>query len=245
MTEEVTNAAVPPPLQEVATAEVDIVQQGMDNLGFDGVQMENIFEENELPDVGLAEIRDGVVSERTRANYVAEIFALLMWLRDNVPTVLTDECQNIIRGYEEVSPNLPQKRLLFKNRIHFSAAIRNADQVPLIIEARFYPGIYMNYLRTLRNSRTRGYLSKSAYGVKRSALFHLFRLHNGNGYSEAFKMQLSNLYRGFFRCLVQNRRNLAQAAIVASTQRDDDATVTTSGVPLLRLSKFFSFFFLK
>jgi hypothetical protein len=63
----------------------------------------------------------------------------------------------------------------------------------------------MRYATTLRNKRTRNYLGKSTLYVKRSALFHLFRVHNGSGYSVGFGQQLSNLFRGFFRVLISRQ----------------------------------------
>jgi hypothetical protein len=56
--------------------------------------MEEI-EEDELPDIELGEVRDGVVSERTMASYVAEIYGFLVWLRFHQPDVLTNDCKNI------------------------------------------------------------------------------------------------------------------------------------------------------
>ena len=50
-----------------------------------------------------------------------------------------------------------------------------------------------------------GYLSKSAYGQICAAVFHLFRVHNRVGFSESFRKELGNLFRGFFRQLTQQR----------------------------------------
>jgi hypothetical protein len=72
--------------------------------------------------------------------------------------------------------------------------------------------IYIDYLRGQRNIRTRNILSKSAYGVKRAALFHMFRLQNGAGYPDTFKNSLNNLLRGFFRVLTK-RKTTARAVL--------------------------------
>ena len=48
-----------------------------------------------------------------------------------------------------------------------------------------------------------GYLSKSAYGTIHVAVFHLFRIHNHVGFSEIFRKELGNLFRGFFQQLTQ------------------------------------------
>jgi hypothetical protein len=63
----------------------------------------------------------------------------------------------------------------------------------------------MKYCRSLRNKKCRLYLGKATIGVKRSALFHLYRLHNGAGYSDEFKQGLNNLFCGFFRVLTSQR----------------------------------------
>ena len=47
------------------------------------------------------------------------------------------------------------------------------------------------------------YLSKSAYGQIRAAVFHLFRVHNHVGFSEIFRKELGNLFHGFYRQLTQ------------------------------------------
>jgi hypothetical protein len=185
-------------------------------------------DEFKLLDVGLAAIRDGVVSERTRTCYTSEIFTFLQWLRFNEPNVLTQCARDLFLYYEAKNPNTNAQRILFVHRQHFETALRNADTIALIKEDQITPHMYMNYCRTLRHRRNRTYLSKSAYGVKRSALFHLYRLHNGDGYSESFKLRLSNLFRGFFRVLVQRRRTVA-ATVVVPNNKNSAAQLALTG----------------
>jgi hypothetical protein len=163
-------------------------------------------EDIELPDIELGEIRDGVVSERTMVSYVAEIFNFFVWVRFHQPDVLTEACKNILALYEDEFPDVQPNKLYAKVKGRFQLQLRGSDTVPLIVEGALSANTYMNYIRTLRNKKTGNYLSRSAYGVKRSALFHLYRLHNGNGYPEAFKLKLSNLFKGFYRVMVQRRR---------------------------------------
>jgi hypothetical protein len=66
----------------------------------------------------------------------------------------------------------------------------------------------MSYLKNQRNIWNRTYLSKSAYQVKRAALFHFFRCQNGSGYPDPFRATLNNYLKGFFRVLV-NRKSVA------------------------------------
>jgi hypothetical protein len=164
----------------------------------------------ELPDVQLAAIRDGVVSDSTRSSYIVEIYKFMVWLKSNEPHCLTRDANEILERVR--APEAVDGRLFVRNRNEFEAALRVADTVPLIVEDVITPEIYIDYCRSLRHTRNRTMLSRSAYGVKRSALFHLYRLHNGNGYSDVFRMKLSNYFRGFFRVLTQRRRERAVAA---------------------------------
>ena len=56
----------------------------------------------------------------------------------------------------------------------------------------------MEYIMSRRNAFNGCYLSKSAYGNLRAALFHIFRLNNRLGFPDAFRLELDNLYCGFF-----------------------------------------------
>jgi hypothetical protein len=160
----------------------------------------------ELPDVLLASIQDGVVSERTRMCFVKEIFCFLHWCCLNSPAVLTDFGDKCMSGYWLDSPVDCKVNVIFtKNKNEFDDLLRDAGRVPVFKEDILTPEIYMDYCRGLRNKKTRLYLGKSTIGVKRSAIFHLFRLQNGAGYNESFKLGLNNLFRGFFRVLTSRR----------------------------------------
>jgi hypothetical protein len=157
----------------------------------------------EVPDVLLTAIVDGVVSERTRKVYVAESFNFLKWLKLNEPTSLTEYGLNKMIGYLEGEKNdVTERQLYTRCRADFDELLRGCDYAPIINIANLTPEIYINYCRQLRNKRTRQYLGRSTIGVKRAALFHLYRLHNGAGYSDAFNSTLNNLFRGLFRVLI-------------------------------------------
>lgn len=83
--------------------------------------------------------------------------------------------------------------------------LREAREKPVFDSLSLTPDTYMNYLRSLRNQKIRLYLGKLTTGVKWSALFHLFRLHNGAGYPDALKLALHNLFCGLFRVLTTCR----------------------------------------
>ena len=61
----------------------------------------------------------------------------------------------------------------------------------------------MEYFMSRRNAFNGRYPSKSAYGNLRAALFHIFRPHNCLGFPDAYRLELGNLYHGFFRQLSQ------------------------------------------
>jgi hypothetical protein len=115
-------------------------------------------------------------------------------------------------------------KLYGKIKGRFQLQLRGCDVVPLIVEGSLSANTYIHYIRTLRNKRTGNYLSRSAYGVKRSALFHLYRLHNGNGYPEAFKLRLSNLFKGFYRVMVQRRRQACIAEANPNISNNNDGS---------------------
>ena len=64
----------------------------------------------------------------------------------------------------------------------------------------------MSFVVSCRHQGHGGYLSKSAYGNIRAALFHLFRLHNCSGFSDPFRLELGNLFKGFYRSLTRQQR---------------------------------------
>ena len=65
------------------------------------------------------------------------------------------------------------------------------------------PSKYLNFILTLHHNNT--FLSKSSYGSKRAALFHLFRLHNRIGFNDEFRTELTNLYKGLYRQVATQR----------------------------------------
>ena len=88
-------------------------------------------------------------------------------------------------------------------RRQLEALLRRAEERPLVQVDVITPEGYIEYLMGLRHPRHGGRLGKSAYGSKQSALFHLFRLHNRRGFPEDFRLHLGNLFRGFYRQLLQ------------------------------------------
>jgi len=83
-------------------------------------------------------------------------------------------------------------------RMSLKALLRNAADSPIINTNAITPTEFMEYILSIRHRTNNSYLSRSAYGTRRSSLFHLFRAHNRLGFPEAFRMELNALFRGFF-----------------------------------------------
>jgi hypothetical protein len=198
----------------------------------------NDEENGELPDVQLAAIRDGVVSDRTRACYLKENFYFLLWLRNAQPTCMTAFGMQRITAMVSNAPiGISDRQFFAHNRAAFDELTRGCDMAPIIEVDTVTPGIYMDYCRSLRNQRTRSYLGKSTMGVKRAALYHLYRLHNGSGYTHDFNLTLNNLFRGFYRVLTSRR------ATVSTNVIGKDEVPRTRCVVLPRWNQVFIGFF--
>jgi hypothetical protein len=189
----------------------------------------------ELPDVQLAAIRDGVVSDRTRACYLKENFYFLIWLRTEQPTSMTAFGLNRITAMVSNAPVGTTDRQFFAhNRAAFDELTRGSDMAPIIDVDVLTPAIYMDYCRSLRNQRTRSYLGKSTMGVKRAALYHLYRLHNGSGYTHDFNLTLNNLFCGFYCVLTSRRTTITNTNVIGKNE-----VATTRCVALPRWNQVF------
>jgi hypothetical protein len=161
------------------------------------------------------------VSSSTRYTYIKEIFAFLLWCRLEEPTVLTEWGLRHMNEYVlESEVNLTARQLFPRVRARFDDLLRGADMAPIVQLDEITAELYINYSRQLRNIKSRSYLGKSTIKVKRSALFHLFRLHNGEGYNEAFKQSLNLLFCGLFRVLTNRVPGLKVDNI--GNNRDDE-----------------------
>jgi hypothetical protein len=112
------------------------------------------------------------------------------------------------------------------NRKDFVNAVRGCDVRPLIREELLSPEVYIDYAKTIRKVRDPNkMLSKMGYGVKRAALYHFFRCHNGNGYPFQYCKKLTNLFKGFNQVIVTQKRD---AAVAAANPNNPDQPVNLS-----------------
>jgi len=157
----------------------------------------------------LANIRDGVVAERTLTSYINDLLAFLNWCRENEEfDCLTDYGKNEIANMHVRQNGEGNRPFTMRIRSTFKAILRNAHVQPIVHLDRITPEGFMNYVLSLRHPSRGGSLSRSSYGSKRAALFHLFRVHNRTGMPPEFANQLSYLFRGFYRTLTQRRADL-------------------------------------
>ena len=152
-------------------------------------------------------LRHGIIAESTTTGYAGEVFSFLTWTQTHQPTWLTDHATSVL---ESLSLSTADQRVRAKNksiRDTISQLMREAHQQPILHLDRLTPMGYMHYIASLRHKTTHGYLSKSSYGTKRSALRHLFRLQNQLGFPANFSIELGNLYRGLHRKIAKAGRH--------------------------------------
>jgi hypothetical protein len=174
---------------------------------------------NNNNDITLETIRDQIVSKRTFISYLGDIFHLLKWIERNENGWLTEYGRTRLADISTRREDESLHSYRSRKAIDLKALLRDAyDQQVVLIDA-VTPPRYMDYILSITGAGNIKYLSKSSYGNKRSALFHLFRMHNRTGYSTHFRLELTNLFKGFFRSLTQHRNN---EQIVAEEQENDN-----------------------
>ena len=159
--------------------------------------------------ITIEHVRDGVVSNSTLKKYVNEILNFSNWCLQHQHDWLTDFGSRRLQQIQQQRPGERHRPYRIRVKLQFKTLLRFATEDPLIHLDAITPEGYMAYIMHCRHSSHHGYLSKSAYGDKRAAFFHLFRLHNRLGFPDEFARELANLFRGFFRQLVNQPRPAA------------------------------------
>ncbi len=171
-----------------------------------------------VPIDALANIRDGVVCERTLTSYLNDTLAFLKWCTsegNEEYNCLTDFGKAALTDMYEVQPGEREGGRPFTMRVRstFKALLWNAHVQPIVHLNLITADGFMKYLLSLKHPTRGGSLSKSSYGSKRAALFHLYRVHNRTGMPLDITSQLANLFKGFYRRLAQNREVFEGAAV--------------------------------
>jgi hypothetical protein len=122
--------------------------------------------------------------------YLWENFVFLFYLCTKFPEGLTQFGKSKLDAtVTDANGELRPCRFYTKNRKAFEDILQNCNLAPVLQLEILTPEVYMKYCTTLRNKKTQTYQSKLSIGVKRSALFHLYRLHNGQGFSPGLIFQ--------------------------------------------------------
>jgi hypothetical protein len=145
-------------------------------------------------EVTVATCRDNIISENTLKCYVCDTIHLCRWINTTHPEWYTPYGRIAITDIYNRRPD--EKPGVHRLRMTTSVTelIRNAGTNPWLHMHLMTASEYMSYLVKVRKKDADGnFLSNSSYGNKRSALYHLFRVHNQTGYSEVFRRELANL----------------------------------------------------
>jgi hypothetical protein len=87
------------------------------------------------------------------------------------------------------------------------AMLQNARQNPIMhVDNITASHVMEGWISKQATQATLKPLSSVGYGGKRSAIFHLLRVHNGKGPTEAFKDERMALWKGFSRTI--NKRKI-------------------------------------
>ena len=190
-------------------------------------------------EITLDAVQDGVVSNNTKRHYMSDNIKFLRWCKENHPDWLNATASEELDFIWFRRQGERQRDYNTRTRREIQALLRNASEQPVVVLDSITPLGFMEYVmgrrRVLNNNNTGatqgGYLSKSAYSNIRAALFHLFRLHNKSGFPEQFRLELGNLYRGFYRELTRQRRQLQP---IRAEQQEGQAQIEEGGNAAIR-----------
>lgn len=197
------------PVQVPVLVEIPVQVHVHENIESADIEEDEASQNNDFV-VTIANIRDGIISNKTSQSYLGDITHFLKWVISNEADWLTDYGKTALADVfvqrEDETPRVFRARsvLQLKNllRDSFDTNIVHIDAIT--------PTRYMDYILTLTGRGGNRHLTQSAYSNKRSALYHLYRLHNRIGFRERFRTELGNLYKGFFRTLTQHRHVYGQ-----------------------------------
>ncbi len=165
-------------------------------------------EDAENDEITNDQIVDAIVAPTTRTTYFDDSYKYFVWCLQKQEELVTEYAMTrfteISLQTEGVQPPRRKERQIHEG---FQAMMRDAPDNPVFhLEVITAEG-FMNYIRSLRHTKTGERLSKSAYGNKRSALADIFRWHLGSGgdMPEHLRNDLKGLYRGFYRIITQSK----------------------------------------
>ena len=170
-----------------------------------------------LPAAGkpdLDQLKRGVVAESTLKSYMGCLQSFFKYLYDNQPSWLTPLGKLTVEKLRDAPPNektrARQKRVSSIMDAALTGCLENAYLVDI---SSITPDGFMEFVLSLEKEvqdpddptkKKLANLSKSAYDNHRSALNHLFRLHNGIGLESVFAKRLALHYQSHKRWLSKN-----------------------------------------
>ena len=157
-------------------------------------------------EVSFADVEDAIISDSTMKKYLPDLMHFFFWLLDNEVDTLTNHCISLLLDYKHSSRSKDIYKIVCESKLNFLSHLRASNEVPILVLDCMTPKIFMTYLIQIRNRTTKTFFGRSAYNSRRSALFHVFRLHNSIGFEPIFKLKLSHLFAGWFRWLAKEGR---------------------------------------
>lgn len=179
------------------TPERDDQGEGSDEEGNEGNINNNVLT--------LQSIQDNIISPSTLKSYIGDLIQLFVWVQRNENHWLTRYGNDKLAELFVQQENERDVQHRVRRSNGMANLLRMSYTEPIVHLDQIVPATYMQFLLSL--TRNNSYLSKSSYGCKRAALFHLFRLHNRTGFHEAFRLELGNLFKGLYRQIAASLRN--------------------------------------
>jgi hypothetical protein len=193
---------------------VDINNAGINNIGINNIGINNINindvtinNVNINNEVTLDILRDQIVAKRTFMSYMGDIFRFLKWIEEHENQWLTAYGRSGLASLSVRCEGEQLRSYRTRKTLELKKILRNAYEHPILHIDAITPQKYMEYIMSIKGKGNTRFLSNSAYNNRRSSLFHLYRMHNRIGYNDEFSTELTNLFRGFYRFIAQNRNN--------------------------------------
>ena len=164
--------------------------------------------------ISVADMRAAVISGTTYHNYKHEIWRILEhgcanndelgWITDGARLLI-----GLIKQQSAAASTRSQKAEIKWSNL--KAMLDNCHGQPIMNVANITPKNYMEYLQSHRQEDGRSFHKQNYYASRTSALFHLFRCHDGlEGYPEGFEPQLKTLMTGLKRIIQRERADAGE-----------------------------------
>jgi hypothetical protein len=182
---------------------------------------ENTNDNNHNNEITLSLIRDQIVSKRTYRSYLGDLQHLLSWIERNRNSWLTDYGRTKLAEIATRLEDESVRKFRARKLTQLKTLLREGYEKNVVHLDAIKPSCYVDYVLTLTGKGNSRYLSKSAYGNKRSSLFHLFRVQNRSGFPESFHVELTNLFKGLYRTIAQHQYTVVHIPVEGEEDNDN------------------------